>query len=430
MSSPSVTTRMPSKPTLPVLSNGIDSKENPVSGNDTQQEAENSKAIKYKILYKNDAGEPIKEDEQYKPWPKLMTADEDESTDTDSVLDIITYVTIRQIAVSTPVSSQSGAAAAGKPPSSENDAEAKPVHGKDLKSQNLEISSIGSTEMVIRSKQLCRALRKLVDYYPSQQLMGLITVSEPYHFLLQHREALRRTMENMGAECEDGIFEDHQPEKTRADIKVLLAFLDAKYAKKIEDEEARHNKNPPTATFEMLWMLLKPGTRVYADVGGDLAAFVIRSADTEKKINPSWYKVELWYLDFNGEKHGLFSSKRVLTIVVGRRVGRCSVTMIVASFSGEREVSSLKIFPVDMASDKGLRTKLETAGERYFNVLRKGSEQVNYDGHSLGIIKRYVSDIHKIRNMCHTHFACSTKGESFSIPLLSGRTVEVAKNHR
>ena len=285
---------------LPVLSGANISEEDERSGTATAHDEENSKAIKYKIMYRNDAGEPIKEDEQYKPWPKLMTADEEESS-TDSVLDIITYVTIRQIAVSNPVSSQSGAAAAGTtPPSSGKDEEAKPVPGKDLKSQNLEISSIGSTEMVIRSKQLCSALRTMVEYYPSQQLTGTITVSEPYHFLLHHRQSLKRMMDTENDGYDDGLIHNIDGEKTRSHIKVLLAYLDAKYAKKIEDEEARHKKTPPTATFEMLWMLLKPGTRVYTDVDGELAAFVIRDASTDKKSNPSWYNASLWYLDFNG----------------------------------------------------------------------------------------------------------------------------------
>ena len=67
-------------------------------------------------------------------------------------------------------------------------------------------------------------------------------------------------------------------------------------------------------------------------------------------------------------------------------------SILITSFSGEREVSSLKIFPTDKASDKGLQPRLERAGERYFNVLRKGSEQINYEGHSLGKIKRYVRE--------------------------------------
>lgn len=56
-----------------------------------------------------------------------------------------------------------------------------------------------------------------------------------------------------------------------------------------------------------------------------------------------------------------------------------------------------------MASDKDLRPSLEKAGERYFNILQKGSEQVNYDGHSLGKTKRYVSEIHG--NQCNVSYS-------------------------
>ena len=81
----------------------------------------------------------------------------------------------------------------------------------------------------------------------------------------------------------------------------MLAFLDEKYLRRIEEEESRHKKSPPTATFEMMWMLWKPGTRVYNDVDGELAAFVVKSAETDKTSNPSYYAVVLWSLDFNGE---------------------------------------------------------------------------------------------------------------------------------
>ena len=381
-------------PTPPVRSDVVDSEGNARRDSTIVQEEENSKAIRYRILYKNDAGEPIKEDEQYKPWPKLMTADEEGLAEADSVLDIVTYVTIRQIAVSNPINSQSGATDAGSTPTSTNkDAEKKPPQGKGLKSQNLEISSIGTTEMVIRSKRLCDAIRKVVDYYPSQQLNGNITVAEPYHFLLHHREDLRRMMKTGNEGQDAGAFHGLEPKKTSSDIEVLLAFLDAKYAKKIEDEEARHKKNPPTATFEMLWMLLRPGTRVYTDVNGELAAFVINSMSSEKKSNPGWISIGLWYLDFDGRLRLTYASGQSLNIVIGRRIGRCTTAVTSFSFSGEQEISSLKVFPADMASDKSLRPRLEKAGEHYFNVLRQGSQQVNYDGYSLGKTKRYVSMI-------------------------------------
>ena len=124
------------------------------------------KVIKYKIEYQNDAGGRISEEGQYRTWPKLVPSDE--AVQTGSVLDIITYVTIRQIAASSSVSSQDSATTAGeisdsvaKKPGSITD------QGKDVKKRDLEINSAGSTVMVIRSKLLLGAFRARVGYYPS-----------------------------------------------------------------------------------------------------------------------------------------------------------------------------------------------------------------------------------------------------------------------
>lgn len=62
-----------------------------------------------------------------------------------------------------------------------------------------------------------------------------------------------------------------------------------------------------------------------------------------------------------------------------------------SSFSGERDVASLKMFPIEMASDQSVRQNLEKKGELYFNILRNGNQQFNYDGHTLGSKKRRVS---------------------------------------
>lgn len=168
--------------------------------------------IKYKIEYQNDAGERISGKEQYKPWSKLVPSDE--ALQTSSVLDIITYVTIRQIAVSTSVSSQDSATTAGeisgsvaKEPGSITD------QGKDVEKRDLEITSVGSTVTVIRSKLLLEALRARVEYYPSQQLTGSnIQVPEPYHFLLHHRKGLMQAQGNEPTLRGSGI-PHHIPDK-------------------------------------------------------------------------------------------------------------------------------------------------------------------------------------------------------------------------
>ena len=283
----------------------------PDLGRNEPRNGEISKAIKYKILYRNDGGETIKEEEQYKPWPKLVVGPEREHT--GSVLDIVTYVTIREVTLKTAVENEAGAKTAGENGGEPtDDATAKqeagaacgitPAKSKDLKSPNLEIASVGMTEMQIRSTALIKALQDLVEYYPSQPLTGnTVTVEEPYHFLLHHRNQLAELLHHKTQDLEDGLIHPIPDQTTVEHIKVLLAFLDSKYLKRIEEEELRYEKNPPTATFEMLWMLFKPGTRVFYKVDDELAAFVVNSMVPNRANNPNSYSVWLWSLDFDGE---------------------------------------------------------------------------------------------------------------------------------
>lgn len=115
-----------------------------------------------------------------------------------------------------------------------------------------------------------------------------------------HPQSFLQALDPEANKCSD-LAHEAPDRKSKDHIQVLLAFLNSKYSKKIEEEEARHKKNPPTATFEMLWMLLKPGTRVYHDVNGELAAFVVKTVESNKPNNPSYYSVEVWSLDFDGE---------------------------------------------------------------------------------------------------------------------------------
>lgn len=285
-------------------------------GQNTAGHKENiSKAIKYRVQYRDEAGEPIDEEERYEPWPNLVSADEEEKT--GSILDIITYVTIRELAMTTTVDSKESARDVGSnlevPSSEKTPAEDSPkkksaddlgpaTKNKRFKGKRFEIKSVNETEMEIRSSALVKAIRAQVEYYPSQPLTGsTINVPEPYYFLLHHREQLEALRHPASDEVENGSAHGKLDDRTQEDVDVLLAYLNAKYLKKIEEEEARHNRKTPTATFEMLWMLLKPGTEVYTDVDGELAAFVVRSVRPNQPTKFSHYIVSLWYLDFDGE---------------------------------------------------------------------------------------------------------------------------------
>lgn len=285
-----------------------------------------SKAIKYRVQYRNEAGEPIDQEERYEPWPNLVRADEKEKT--GSILDIITYVTIREISMTTTVDSKESAQNAGSNPEDpsskktpeEDSATKNPaddfepaIKNEKFKGKRFEIKSVNQTEMEIRSSALVKAIRAQVEYYPLQQLTGsTISVPEPYYFLLHHREKLEALRHPASDQVENGTAHGRLDDRTREDVNVLLAYLDAKYLKKMKEEGERHSRKAPTATFEMLWMLLKPGTEVYTDVDGELAAFIVMSVRPNKPTKFSHYIVALWYIDFDGEN----SSYNVLFILL------------------------------------------------------------------------------------------------------------------
>jgi hypothetical protein len=62
------------------------------------------------------------------------------------------------------------------------------------------------------------------------------------------------------------------------------------------------------------------------------------------------------------------------------------------------EITSLPAYPIDKAIDKPgekthlrLKETLEKRGEKYFNIVKKGSMQANYRGESLDAKKHWVS---------------------------------------
>ena len=291
-------------------------KDDPRSKSTADYQDDISTAIKYRVQYRNEAGEPIDEEEQYKPWPNFVSADEEEKT--GSILDIITYVTIRELSMTTTVDDKDSAQNAGsnaedqskeKTPKADSlskksaDDLEPAIKNKRFKGKRFEIKSVNETEMEIRSSALVKAIRAQVDYYPSQQLTGsTINVPEPYYFLLHYRKELEALRHPAGEKIESGLSHERFDDKTQEHVDVLLAYLDAKYLKKIEEEENRHNRKIPTATFEMLWMLLRPGTEVFTDVDGELAAFVVRSVRPNIPTKFSHYVVTLWYMNFDGRE--------------------------------------------------------------------------------------------------------------------------------
>ncbi|KAK1757422.1 ATPase [Echria macrotheca] len=181
-------------------------------------------------------------------------------------------------------------------------------------------------EMLIHSPYLCAALSAVVGYYPGFTSVAEGTVIEtPYRVVLHHWEALER-------------YKDNQPDSHDAEYKAttakhidaLLAFLRETFSEQLA-AEARRWENPSgaTATFDLLWLLLKPGEIVYRNKDGYLTAYVVSSVSRDEQLRrQDAYCVNYWDVTYESG-----------------RLRRKMHTISIYAWNGEREIASLPLIP-------------------------------------------------------------------------------------
>lgn len=224
--------------------------------------------------------------------------------------------------------------------------------------------AVKSVTITIKSVAVVKAIAKVSRYYPSVNLESdSLKCEEPFTIIghnIRELEALSTDLEDKGTLKSD--------ELTSAHLRLLLEFIKEKiYHNGIEEEEARHSRG--SCTFQMLWLLFKPGTTVYMDCNGRFAAYVVQSVECDESVlrDPmlsSPYIINMWNLDFDG-----------------RYVGRLSTSITIAYFEGEREITSLKVFPsqfMDKNDGGKLRRSMEDRGKRWYQFLR--GAQVYHSG--------------------------------------------------
>jgi len=135
-----------------------------------------------------------------------------------------------------------------------------------------DITETESTEMIIHSGHLINALRAIVGYYPGGTSFtgDRAKIEAPYEILIHHRAALARYKFSQPS-CHDADYAS----TTVKHIDILLEFLEKTYGLRIRAEEARHGRSTPTATWEYLWLLLRPGEVVYNKLDNVWTPFVI-----------------------------------------------------------------------------------------------------------------------------------------------------------
>ncbi|KAI3321502.1 P-loop containing nucleoside triphosphate hydrolase protein [Xylariaceae sp. AK1471] len=219
--------------------------------------------------------------------------------------------------------------------------------------------------MNIHSEYLIHALRAVISYYPRVNLQGCpISVPAPYRVLYLHRAELAHYRDNQP--------KSHSPEYatiTARHIDVLLNFLAENLGKALTTEEALHKMDHPSATYDLFWLLLKPGQIIYAKRFDIWTPFVISSVKAGSSNTFGPYKINCWFLESNG-------------VVVKRFME----TYHIEPWTGEQLISSLPVIPEafwveDEAAQGGrsMRTKCIEEGRLYWDLLKKPS-YMEYDG--------------------------------------------------
>ncbi|KAF2453269.1 hypothetical protein BDY21DRAFT_293312 [Lineolata rhizophorae] len=243
-----------------------------------------------------------------------------------------------------------------------------------------QIHSMGPRYICINSAAVINALRAVVEYYPDQSLIGnSITIDEPYLILVHHEKELRKYRESFAPNATasenktDEMGKCVGEEDTYEHLGIVLDFLQSTLKDSFAKERELHRRERPACTYEMLWMLFKPGTDVYfdSDSCGVLDSYVVRSVSW--KINngaPVLYEIQLWNLDYDA-------------IYIGPR----QHTAIVLPFDGEKEIASLDVFPCEYLTKEARgesyeerRKFLEERGRMFFQLTSK--QCMWYDGYT------------------------------------------------
>jgi hypothetical protein len=218
------------------------------------------------------------------------------------------------------------------------------------------------TYIEILSPAVLEALRSVIEYYPGESLVTRsIKVYWPYPMITHHDEALeqyQKKFENPSctkSHCSGQYAYKH--------ISLIREFVHKSTGIAVAEERKRHERG--FASFEMLWLLYRPGDDVLWDelTYGEHEPWVIRSVDWVVKDGTiRSYRITLWNMNADSVYLGPSNS-----------------THFISPFSGEREISSLRLFPFKfLKKDKNgrsaeqVKSNLIERGKVFFELRKKG----------------------------------------------------------
>ncbi len=277
--------------------------------------------------------------------------------DDDTVLEISSILTVEPRKNASEDSSSEDDTPSGKASTAESVYDSKP-------------SEMSSKTLTIHSDKLANALRAVVYYSPSQSLTGRsLSFEEPYKVLFHH-------FAELGAyrHLHPSQHSNDYRNQCNKDIDLLLEVL-RREKPEITEERRRYDRSPPICTFDLLWLLFKPGEACYRiSETGQISAYIVRAVTGgTSKGRPAPYRIYMWQLNFDGYH-------------VGREVVKVEIT----PFVGEKETRLLECVPCkyykgdpsESTNESTLRHGLIKRGKKFWKMARD-RPYVEYSGISL-----------------------------------------------
>jgi hypothetical protein len=220
------------------------------------------------------------------------------------------------------------------------------------------------TVVKIHSLPLINALREVIRYYPGLNLSGTpVTIESPFMPVVHYMEEIENYKSNHpSAHDEDYIA------VTNSHIDVLLEFLEQRLGPELRLERERHQRQPPVATFEYLWLLFRPGDKVFVvhhdNYGNRKEArpyvFAVMKSSPDK-----WFMV--WNVDIDGSS----------------TLGPSFSEQLLEPFEGEKEILSLPICPRRFLPDYSeVEAKFIARGKRVISLFEPS--YMEYSGTTIG----------------------------------------------
>ncbi|KAH8894173.1 P-loop containing nucleoside triphosphate hydrolase protein [Thozetella sp. PMI_491] len=244
--------------------------------------------------------------------------------------------------------------------------------GSSVSKHAITVVGKGRSYIKILSPAVMEALRAVVDFFPSEDLSGdTITLHEPYQLIVHFDEELTRFRERLESDTSD-VPELCKLPRAAKEVEIVQTFVREKMRAKISAERERNARG--FATYDMLWLLYKPGIDVYFDKTncGEHEPFVVHNLtfNVENGAIPS-YDITYWNMNANSTY-----------------VGPSTIYKTIEPFAGEKAITDLRAYPCEYLKhaqgyEEGSMSQIKQhfieRGRKWFNMRRKES-YYSFDG--------------------------------------------------